>query len=131
VVSQYLTGIGAKLLNQAQWVATQDWFLLYEGFLDIGRRLLLTIMGLNRVWAFTDNPDFKGWKCFVGSFAWQPDHFIERLGLLLQSNASASIQGFADLIEEVLVLIDVKFGSVGTSDEWEMLKQIRGNTTDS
>ena len=107
----------------------KDWFLLYEAFLDIGRRLLLTIMALNRVWAYTDNPNFKGFKSFADRFAWQPDHFVQRLGKILQSDAPASIQGFADLIEEILIFIDKQLGGVDTSGEWDMLKQIRGSKT--
>jgi predicted nucleotidyltransferase len=131
MVSQYLMGIGSKLLNQAHWIRSQDWFMLYEGFLDIGRRLLLTIMGLNRVWVFTDNQNFKGWKYFTDRFAWQPDHFVDRIGNLLQSDVSVSIQGFADLIEEVLAYVDIRLASMDTSEEWEMLKQVRHRLTHS
>jgi len=131
MVSQNLTGIGAKLLNQVHWIHSQDWFILYEGFLEIGRRLLLTIMGLNRVWVFTDNPNFKGLKYIAGDFAWQPGLFVDRLGQLLQSNAFVSILGFADLIEEILEYVDMQLVSVDTSGEWEMLKQITHRMTHS
>ena len=129
MVTQHLLGIGTSLLAQFHWVRTQDWFCLYEGFLDIGRRLLLTLMGLNRVWAFTDNSDFKGLKSFADGFEWQPDHFVDRLGQLLQSDALVGIRGFVDLSEEALDLVEAHMPTVDTSGERELLKQVRHRIT--
>jgi hypothetical protein len=128
MVAQHFQGIGRSLLDQVHWVRTQDWFCLYEGFLGIGRRLLLILMGLNRVWALTDNPDFKGLKPFVDGLELQPDDFFDRLGQLLQSNAFIGIRGFADLSEEVVELIEAHMPTVDTSSEREMLNQVRGDS---
>lgn len=129
MVTQHFLGVGKSLLDQVHWVRTEDWFCLYEGLLGIGRRLLLTLMGLNRVWAFTDNPDFKGLKPFVAGLELQPDRFADRLGQLLQSDAIDGIRGFVDLGEEITMLIEEHLPTVDTLGEREMFKQVRHMTT--
>jgi hypothetical protein len=129
MVTQNLAGIGRRLSDQVHWARTQDWFCLYESFLDIGRRLLLTLMGLNRVWAFTDNPNFKGHKSVVDGFELQPDRFADRLGRLLQSHAFHGIRGFVDLVEDVLTLVEVHMPAVSTMGEREMLGHVRRRTS--
>jgi hypothetical protein len=124
MVTEHISGIGESLIEQVHWVSTQDWFYLYEGFLNIERRLLLTLMGLNRVWAFTDNPDFKGLKLFVDELELKPDDFVDQLGQVLQSDASAGIRGLVALSEEVLELIDVHMPTVDTHSEREMLGKV-------
>ena len=81
------------------------------------------------MWAFTDNPDFKGLKSFADGLAWQPDHFVDRLGQLLQSNATVSIHGFVDIIGEVLGLVDLHLSTVDTSGEQGTLKQVMNRGT--
>jgi predicted nucleotidyltransferase len=129
MATQHFLGIGKGLLDQVHWARTEDWFCLYEGFLAIGRRLLLTLMGVNRVWAFTDNPDFKGLKPFIDGLELQPDRFADRLGQLLQSDAIDSIRGFVDLSEEVTILIETHLPTVDTLGERERLKEAWDSTT--
>jgi hypothetical protein len=124
IVAQNLRGIGSSLLAQMHWVETEDWFSLYEGYLDIGRRLLLTLLALNRVWAFTDNPDFKGFGPVVEGFALKPERFVERLGQSLQSEALCGILGFAALHEEMLGLVEAHLEGMDTSGEREMLQHL-------
>lgn len=112
MVTKYLYGIGKQLQKLADWVQSEDWFCLYEGYLKIGRRLLLALMGLNRVWAFTDNHDFKGMKPFVDGFALQPDQFVDRIGRLMQSEAQAAIPGFVELSVEVFELVETHMSAL-------------------
>jgi predicted nucleotidyltransferase len=125
MVAQNLLGIGKGLLAQVRAAETENWFYLYEGYLDIGRRLLLTLMALNRVWAFTDNPNFSGFGPVVEGFALKPERFIERLGESLQSEALHAIRGFAALHEETLELVRAHLPAVDTLGERGMLQQIR------
>jgi predicted nucleotidyltransferase len=125
IVTQNVLGIGSGLLAQTHRVKTEDWFCLYEGYLDIGRRLLLTLLALNRVWAFTDNPNFGGFGQVVEGFALKPERFVERLGESLQNEALRAIRGFAALHEETLELIQTHLPAADTSGEREALQQIR------
>ena len=118
-------------MTQFQWAETQDWFCLYGGFLAIGRRLLLSLMGLNRVWAFTDNPDFKGLKPFIDRLELKPHDFVDQLGQLLQSDAISSIRGFVSLSEAILELIEAHLPKLDTFSEREALRQVRHRTTHS
>ena len=125
MVTWHLLGTGKRLQGAARWVGTQDWFCLYEELLSVGRRLLLTLMGLNRVWTFTDNPNFKGLKSFADRFALQPGRFVDRIGGLLQGDALTGIRGFVDLSEEILDLVEAHVPDVDTADEREILDQAR------
>ncbi len=125
MVSHYCVGIGKHLLDQVCWTQTEDWFCFYDGLLDVGRRLVLTLLGLNRVWAFTDNPNLKGLKSAAEGLAWKPARFVDRFGRSLQSSPSAAIQGFADLTEEILDLVEVHLPGMNMSDDRESLKQVR------
>ncbi len=120
-----IIGIGERLMDQIHWADRQDWFCLYEGFLDIGRLLLLALMGLNRTWAFTDNPDFKGLKSFVEALDRKPADFLDRLDLLMQGDALSSIRDFTDLSEEVFDLIEAHMPGVETAAERRQLQQVR------
>ncbi len=131
MVTDNLLGIGALLLAQFGWVQTQDWLCLQDGFLKVGRRLLLCLMGLNRVWAFTDNPNFKGLKPFTERLELKPDRFADRLGESMQSSARNGIRGFADLSEEVLELVDMHMPSVETQRERAALAEARRSLTGS
>jgi len=129
MVAENITGIGDLLLTQLGWINTQDWFCLHEGFLDIGRCLLLSLMGLNRVWAFTDNPDFKGLKPSIEMLELKPPNFINRLGQALQTDASTAILRFATLSDDVLDLIETHLPAEDTLSERQVLKQVIQRTS--
>jgi hypothetical protein len=129
MVTEHLLGIAERILAQVHLVESQDWFSAYEGFLDIGRRLFLTLLGLNRMWPFTDNPDFKGLKPFADELKWQPERFVDRLGQLLQSEATVSVLGFIGLFEEVIALVEMHLPTAEISSERELLNHVRRRTT--
>ncbi len=131
MVTENISGIGRLLTTQLGWIETQDWLCLQNGFLQIGRRLLLCLMGLNRAWAFTDNPNFKGLKPFTDRLQLKPDRFAERLGESMQGSAHDGIRSFADLSEEVLELVELHMPSVETPREREALAEARRNLTGS
>jgi predicted nucleotidyltransferase len=124
MVTQNLLGISRQLLEQVHWIETGDWFCLYEGYLNVGRRLLLALMALNRVWAFTDNPNFGGFGPVVERFALKPERFADRLSQTLQSEALHGIEGFAALHEETLRLVEAHLPAVDTSGERGILQQL-------
>jgi predicted nucleotidyltransferase len=124
MVAENILGIGNLLMAQVAFDETQDVFHLHEGYLDIGRRLVLSLMGLNRVWAFTDNTDFKGLKPFADRLTFKPPDFVHRLGQAFQTNPPSRIHGFVDLFEEVLELIETHLPAVATQNEREILRQI-------
>ena len=125
MVSRYCIGIGKRLPDQARWAQTADWLCFYDGLLDVGRRLVLTLLGLNRVWAFTDNPNLKGLKSVTEGLAHKPVHFVDRLGYSLQCSPSAAIEGFADLTEEVLDLVVAHLPAMNVADDRASLRQVR------
>ncbi len=129
MVAGQLAGLGQRLLGQQRSLATEDWFCHYEGLLDAGRRLSLALLGLNRTWAFTDNPDFKGLASVVEGLAWRPERFVERLGGLLQGEAAMALVGLARLSEEVLDLVEAHLPGVETAGERRWLRRVgdRGN----
>lgn len=128
MIDNNFRGISSRLSAQLDWLTRQEWFCLYEGLLDVGRRLLLSLMGLNRVWAFTDNPDFKGLNSFVEGLKLKPPDFVNRLGHSLQTNALNGIEGFIGLSEDVLKLIEAHQPAVATLDETEKLRNVRRRT---
>ncbi len=123
MVSHHFIGFGTRLVSQLRWVSTGDWFCLYEGFLRAGRSLLLTLMGLNREWAYTDNPNFKGMRDVVNGFEIQPNQFVPRLGRLFQSRPEAAVAGFVDLSREVLELIETHLPQIDLDGKREMLQK--------
>lgn len=125
MIDNNFRGISSRLSVQLDWLVRQEWFCLYEGLLDVGRRLLLSLMGLNQVWAFTDNPDFKGLNSFVKGLELKPADFVNRLGHSLQNNALNGIKGLIGLSEDVLKLIEAHQPAVATLDETEKLRQVR------
>lgn len=98
---KYLSGLHNRLLAQKRWIATQDWICLYDGLLFVARRLFLTLLALNRTWAHTDNPNFKGMKAVVDGLAIKPADFVARLGVVLQSEGATAIQLMGVLVDEV------------------------------
>ena len=112
MVAQNLLGISGRLLDLVHPAGASDWFLFYQGLLNVGRRLLLALMALNRAWAFTDNPDFGGFGPVVEGFALKPERFTERLGESLQSEAFLAIRGLAALAEETLALAETHLPAV-------------------
>jgi hypothetical protein len=124
MVAQNLLGTGRILQSQVHRASTQDWFCLYGSFLEVGRRLLLALMALNRTWAYTDNPNFGGFKPVVEGLALKPKRFVERLGQGLQSEALLGVQGFADLYADVLSLVEEHLPDLDTSGEREPLERL-------
>jgi predicted nucleotidyltransferase len=128
MVSRNHSGIGRHLMAQFGRLEAQDWLSLYQGFLSIGQSLLLILMGLNRIWAFTDNTNFKGLKPFVEGLDLKPRDFVNRLGLALQTETACGIRDFAGLVADVLDLVEAQMPTVVTQGERELLRQVFGRT---
>jgi hypothetical protein len=129
MVSEQLLGIVVGFLDQNRSASSQDWCPVQEVFLDIRRRLFLSLLGLNRVWAYTDNPNFKGLKEFCEQLGLLPYGFADRLGQLQQGSAFTTFRDSIDLIEEVIALIEVHLPSLDLSGERKMLEEVRRRTT--
>lgn len=124
MVSEQLLGIAAHVLDMDRSANSQDWRSVHEVILGISRRLFLSLLGLNRAWAYTDNPSFKGLKEFCEELRLQPHGFANRLGQLTQSNAFTASQDTIALIEEVIALVELHMPSLDVSGEREMLEQV-------
>lgn len=123
-VSESLLGIGKELRKAKNWGEHEEWFLLQESLLKAGRRVILSLMALNREWCYTDNLNFKGIAGFVSQLAVQPQDFMSRLGEVFQSDFRAAISNCAQLSKDVLNLAAEQLFDIRLDAEIEDLQEL-------
>ena len=117
MLEQNFLGISERVRSHTNALEGTDWLIRQGVCTDLCRRLVLALMAANRVWAFTDNTDFKGLCAFVHCLERKPPAFLQRLGWGFGGEAFGSTQIWAALIRDVINAVDLSNLSIDMAQE--------------
>jgi ribosomal protein S18 acetylase RimI-like enzyme len=127
MIRNHFLGISSTLRSRTSVIASCDWICRQKVCSDLCRRLILALMAINRMWAFTDNTDFKGLDTFVDRMHVKPPDFLRRLGYGFSDDSRLSIQMWAALICDVIDLIDRSGLDVDMTEERKTCETLAGD----
>jgi len=125
IIQENLGGI-SSILGSIHHVTTSYEMVRWQRMAyDLRKRITLALMAANRIWAFTDNTDFKGLDSFVCGVSLKPPMFLRRLRLALASTDAARVQVWVSLIRDLVVLISKSDSAIDLSGELEALNALQ------
>lgn len=106
MIKNYFIGISETLRLRASVIVSYDWICRQKICSDLCRRLVLALTAVNRIWAFTDNTDFKGLDAFAAQLHIKPPDFLWRLGCGFSNEPHLSTKTWTNLICDTIDIID-------------------------